>query len=129
MEPTDPPVVGQNPRRFIPLLHLVHPAPPPSPRRKPQRPRHEGRVFTAEEQARLRLALKNAAKAAGGWEKLATAMQCGEATLLHAASGRRWGVSAALAIRLSRVTGFSLDDLLRPGLRVVEPRPGPDGAA
>jgi hypothetical protein len=69
------------------------------------------------------------AKAAGGWEKLATAMQCACGTLQHAAGGRRWGVSPALAIRLCRVTGFSLDDVLRPGLRVVEPRPGPDGAA
>lgn len=122
----DPPSGGKGPIR--PPLRLIHPAPPPRP--KVKRRRHEGRVFTREEQAKLRAAIANAARAFGGLSKLADAMGVHVNTLATAKAGRRYGVSAALAVRLARVAGVSLDDILRP-LRVVSPPPPPtpDGAA
>lgn len=124
----EPPKGGKEPirPRFVKLLQLVHPAPPPKPKKR--RRRHEGSVFTPEEQARLRLALKNVRRV---WTrpKLAKAMGCAVNTLQYAENGCRYGFSAALAIRLARVTGISLDAILAPGLRIVDPRPGPAGAA
>ena len=119
---TDPPDGGKAVIR--PPLRLVHPAPPPKPKRR--RRRHEADVFTAEQQAKLRAALGVARRAHGGRTLLAAAMGCSVQALKYAENGRAWGFSAALAIRLARVAGVSLDDILRPGLRVVRT---PEGGA
>lgn len=127
MKPTDPNGPGQRP---ILALRLVHPA-PPKPTRGKSRRRHEGRLFTTEEHVRLRSALSNTAKAVGGWQKLAALLDVSPNTLWSAR--RHYGVSAALAVRLARVAGVSLDAILRPGLALVkDPCPAcgkPDGAA
>jgi DNA-binding XRE family transcriptional regulator len=98
-------------------LRLVKPEPP-----KPRGPRHNGLVFSEDEQVRLRTALANVRRAYGGRRKLAAAMAVGENTIACAEKGR-CGFSAALAVRLARLTGLSLDAILRPGLYVVGPCP------
>lgn len=112
---TDPPSGGKGPIR--PPLRLVHPARTPA--RKRRRPKHDGRVFAAEEQAKLRVALAVARDRFGGLRKLAAALDVAENTICAAIKGRAWGFSAALAVRLVRVAGVSLDDIIRPGLRLV----------
>lgn len=118
---TDPPNGGKG--QIRPPLKLVHPAPPKEPKKR--RRRHEASVFTAEEQAKLRVSLGVARRAHGGRTRLAAAMGCSVNALKSAESGRPHGFSAALAIRLARVAGVSLDEIIRPGLRAV---PQKDGA-
>lgn len=115
---TRPPRDGKDPpARF---LRLAHPQPPPKP--KVRRSRHEGRVFTPEEQARLRAALTTVRRK---WTRARLAQEMGVAeNTLHAAEkGRAYGFSAALAVRLARVAGVSLDAILRPLASVKAPCP------
>lgn len=113
---TRPPRGGQEPpaRR----LRLVHPTPPPTPDTRPRtrggnRARHDHDVFTAEEQARLRAALRHARTLFGTWACLADAMRAPLAAVVQAASGR-YRVSAALAVRLARALGKPLESLYAP---------------
>jgi hypothetical protein len=91
-------------------LRLAHPAPAPKPKQKLSR--HEGRVFSPEEQGRLRAALRNARAMFSTWSCLASAMRVRE-SLVHKAIGARGVVSAALAIRFARALGVPLESLLR----------------
>lgn len=103
---TDPPSGGKGPIR--PPLRLVHPSPPPTPRSRGRR--HEADLWTAEEQARLRAALKTARTLFGTWACLADAMRVPRDSVKHAAAGRH-GVSAAIAVRLARALGKPLESL------------------
>jgi hypothetical protein len=97
-------------------LRLVKPSGPKEPKRK--LPRHEGRVFTDEEQRLLRASLNTARGVVGSWSCLADAMRVPAKTVERAVGGRH-PVSAALAIRLSRALGVPLSALITPGLRLV----------
>lgn len=101
-------------------LRLVHPTPKLP--QKTKHSRHENDVFTTEQQARLRCALGNVRRAYGGRRRLAAAIGCSQPALYCAEKGPG-GFSAALAIRLARLTGLSLDAILRPGLYVAGPCP------
>jgi hypothetical protein len=91
-------------------LRLVKPAGPKPPRRKGQRPPSP---FSPDEQARLRVALRNARALFGTWACLADAMHVREKPIQGVASGRR-PVSADLAVRLARALGKPLEALIRP---------------
>jgi hypothetical protein len=96
-------------------LRLVHPSPPTSKPRR--RARHEGRVFTSEEQAKLRATLRNLRARWGSWKALAAVLGCSPDVLGKAAK-RRVHVSAALAFRLCLALRCSPQALLA-GLHVV----------
>src|SRR5262245_48891752 len=120
----EPPNGGSGPirPRFVRLLRLIHPLPEAPPKPKRRRRRHAVRVFTEDEQRRLRAALSVARRAMGGRAKLAEAIGCSINTLLRAERGRT-NFPADIAIRLARMAHVALDAILAPGLRVVEPRP------
>lgn len=92
-------------------LRIVRPSPPPAPkgRRRERRPR----VFTPEEAARLRAALRTARVLFGGWACAAAALHVSVETLRLAASGRG-PVSAETAVRLAKALGKPLDALIQP---------------
>jgi len=96
------------------MLRLVHPAPagqgtrPSSVRRSPA-------LFpTAEEQARIRTALTNLARAYGGREVLASVMGV---SLGAIESTRRNGRSFAIAVLAARAAGVTVEEILSPGVR------------
>lgn len=89
-------------------LRLVHPTPPPKPKTKERR--REVRVFSPEEQGRLRAALKGAARAFGSRACLADVLRVSLDTVK--AAGRH-GVSPALAVRLSKALGVPVENLYR----------------
>lgn len=129
MHPTDPGAPGATRPRFVRLLRLVPSFPePPAPRRRVRGPnQHVENVFTPTEVARLRLAFQNARKACGSWKKLAAMMGVHEDTVRLA--GKRHVLTAGIAYRFARALDTTIEALLAPSLRVVNPRPGPDGAA
>lgn len=104
---TDPPSGGKGPIR--PPLRLVHPSPPPKPRRRPRRPS----PFTAEEEARLRAALRHARALFGTWGCLADAMHARLETVHRAARGGA-RVSGTIAIQLAKALGKPLESLYAP---------------
>lgn len=108
---TDPPSGGKGPIR--PPLRLVRPTPPSPPRR----PRHEGRVFTREEQEKLRATLRNLRTRWGTWAALAAVLGCSPGVLRKAAA-RTLPVSAAVVLRLC-VTLRCAPQALLEGLRAV----------
>jgi len=67
--------------------------------------------LTPEEQANVKLALRFLAKRFGTYRKLAEAMGAKRATVLLAASPRGV-VSAGIALRVARVAGVSVEDVL-----------------
>jgi hypothetical protein len=105
-------------------LRLVHPAPPPTPKR---RARHEGRVFTRDEQELLRATLRNLRARWGTWTALAAVLECSPDVLSKAAD-RRIQVSAAVVLRLCFVLRRAPQDLVE-GLRAVPSPPSPKGGA
>lgn len=111
---TDPPNGGKAPIR--PPLRLVHPAPPPPadvPRTRGGRRRpYQNDLFTPDEEARLRAALKNARPLFSTWACLADAMRVPTDTVIDAAMGRV-RLSGAIAIRLARALGKPLESLYR----------------
>ena len=89
-------------------LRLVHPAPPPVPKK-----RHRWTAtFSAEETSRLRAALKHARALLGSWPCLADALRMSEPAVRHAANGSS-GLSGDLAVRLARALGKPLESLYR----------------
>ena len=96
-------------------LRLVKPVGP----KAPKKPRRAAPVFSPEEQARLRAALKNARPLLGSWPCLADAMRVPKERIQRAAAGRH-PVTADVAVRLSRAIGVPLEALLR-GLTSVPP--------
>lgn len=106
------------------LLKLVHPAPPPKPQRRRGTARLVEDVFDAAQTARLRLAIDNARKKLGGWQRLADAVGVHVDTLRGA--GRDRTITAGVAYRFVRATGTTIEALLASTLRVV---PREDGAA
>src|SRR5262245_52356605 len=119
MELIDTPANGQKPRRFIPLLRVVHPAPPP----KPRKHRVPPPVFSAEEEKLIRTSLKTAKGLFGSWACLADAMHMSDVQIGNVAHGKVT-VSGDLAVRLAKALGVPLEVLFRPSLRVVR-RPCP----
>lgn len=95
-------------------LRLVQPKPPQNqgdPRKG--RGRHYlGSTFTPEEEARIRVALRNARPLFGTWDCLAAAMRVAPKTPQEVAAGRT-GVSGDMAVRLARALGKPLEALLR----------------
>jgi hypothetical protein len=119
---TDPPDGGKAVIRSP--LRLVHPAPPPKPRRRRGVARAVEDVFDEAQTAKLRLAIVNARARFGSWQRLADAMG------VHRDSVRLAGVrptlTAGIAIRFARATGTTIEALLTSTLHVVR---GEDGAA
>jgi hypothetical protein len=101
----DPPDGGKKPIR--PPLRLVHPSPPQT----PPKPYRRTPTFTAEEQARLRAALKNARWLFGTWGCLAAAMRVRLKRVERVARGDTF--TADLAVRLARALGKPLESLYR----------------
>jgi hypothetical protein len=98
-------------------LRLVHPAPPskpdPTPRtRSGRRVPYQQALFSAEEEAKLRAALRNARATFGSWRALSAAMRVPVEALEDCLRGRH-RVSGAIAISLSRALGVPLEALLR----------------
>lgn len=91
-----------------PPLRLVHPAPPPVPKARYRPP-----LFTPEEEARLRAALKGARPLFGTWARLAEAMHV-HPKHLQSVSGPKGRVCGTIAVRLAKVLGKPLDALTRP---------------
>ena len=112
-----------DPSAVRPPLRLVHPAPPSMPKRR--RPRHEGRVFTREEQEKLRATLRNLRARWGTWNALAAHLDCSP-TVLRKAASCTLPVSAAVALRLCFTLRCAPQALL-DGLRAV-PAPTPPSA-
>jgi hypothetical protein len=82
--------------------------------------------LTDEESRHLRAAIRNMARTFGGVAKLARTLGLGKAALGR--SRRR--LSPAVAVALWRLTGASLDVLLRPQLAAVpSPAPATGGGA
>lgn len=109
----EPPSGGKIPIR--PPLRLVHPAPvqpPPRRTRGGHKRAHHLDVFSPEEQARLLAALRNARFLLGTWRCLADAMRVPLKGLEHVYRGRS-PVSAAIAVRLARALGVSVESLYR----------------
>jgi len=97
---TDPPDGGKAVIRSP--LRLVHPAPPPKPKRRRGTARPVEDVFTAEEVAKLRLAIDNARKRFGSLRRLADAMGVHVDTVRLA--GVRHTLTAGVAYRFARAT-------------------------
>jgi hypothetical protein len=100
-----------------PPLRLVHPAKPaepdPTPRtRSGKRRPYQNDLFSPDEKARLRAALKNARPLFGTWACLADAMRVPTKVVFEAANGSH-RVSGAVAIRLARALGVPLESLYR----------------
>ena len=87
-------------------LRLVKPAGP----KEPRKPRRRPPVFSPEEQARLRAALKNARALFGSWSCLSAAMHLAAPVAERAARGSR-RVTAEIAVRLARALGIPLESL------------------
>lgn len=121
---TDPPTGGKAAIRTP--LRLVHPAPPPKPRRRRGVARPVEDVFTDAERARLRLAIDNARRCVGGWHRLAEAMGVHVDTVRLA--GVRHTLSAGVAYRFARATGTTIEALLTSTLHVA-PAPTAGGVA
>lgn len=66
--------------------------------------------FTDEEQENIRRALRFVRFRAGGWLPISAALGFTKNTLKNVSEGH--GVSANLALRLSRMAGVSLEDLI-----------------
>lgn len=114
---TDRPRDGQDPSAAR-HLRLVHPSPPPKPDATPRtrsgrRAPYQNAVFSAEEEARLRAALKNARALMGSWPCLADAMRVPLGAIDLAVRGRN-RISAALAVSLSKAIGKPLESLYAP---------------
>jgi len=125
MDRNGPPPAGQGTRS--PALRLVHPSPPSPPRPKGKRPR----LFSPEEDARVRAALRNARTCFGGWAPLAAALHMAANTVCGMATGNR-PVTADAVLRLARALNVPAETLYRPGLTVLRrpcPTCGGDGAA
>ena len=113
---TRPPRGGQDP----PTRHLtlVHPAPPPKPDTTPRtrsgrKAPYQSDLFSPEEEARLRAAVRHARALFGTWACLADAMRVNLDTL-HAAVRGDVRFSGALAIRLARALGKPVESLYGP---------------
>lgn len=115
---TEPPNGGKG--QIRPPLRLVHPAPPPKPRRRRGVARPVEDVFTDAEIARLRLAMVNARARFGGWQRLADAMGVHVDTVRLA--GVRHTLTAGVAYRFARATSTTIEALLSAKLHAVEPR-------
>lgn len=66
--------------------------------------------LTAKEQANVRTAMLYLKARCGGWAKLVKVLRYKQMTMAHAVAGQP--VSAALAFRVARFAGASIDDLL-----------------
>jgi DNA-binding phage protein len=96
------------------MLRLAHPAPrgqgtdPPARRKWTRAP---ALSFTAEETRHIHAALRNAARAYGGMDVLATVLGMPVKSLYQAANPRR-RPSGILAIRLAAAAGISVEAML-----------------
>jgi len=68
--------------------------------------------LTAQEQARVRVALTFLRARCGTWAVLAKALSFGESTLANVAGGHK-AVTASMAVRVARFAGVGVDEALR----------------
>jgi hypothetical protein len=66
---------------------------------------------TTEEQERVRVALHFLSRRAGGWRSLAGALGFSKHTVIHVKKGEK-NVSPTMALRVARLAGVTVDDLL-----------------
>lgn len=96
-------------------LRLIHPAPPkPAPLRRGQRPP----LFTADEEARILAAFRNAQALFGGWACLADAMYVRRRALVPALYDKHTSIPADLVIRLAQALGKPVESLYAAPTRV-----------
>lgn len=95
------------------MLRLVHPAPKGKVSARPKYQRNPALVPTAEEQDRIRAAIRHLAAAYGGRDVLAEVMGVPIKNL----SAVRRTKSFALAILLARAAGVPVEQILRPGVQ------------
>ena len=102
------------------MLRLVHPATegqdPPPRRRKGHKP--AALSLTADEARHTRAALKNAARAFGGFDVLATVMGVPVETLYGANVASR-PISGTFAIRIAHAAGVSVEAMLSGALNAA----------
>ncbi len=88
-------------------LRLVTPDAPKGPKKYRKTP-----LFSQEEAARIRAALRHARVLFGSWSCVAAALRTSQNSIVLAAWGRR-NVSGDLAVRLARALGKPLESLYR----------------
>lgn len=122
----EPPRGGSG--QIRPRLRLVHPAPPPAPKRRRGIAKYIEDVFAPSEVACLRLAIVNAVKSRfRTWEHLAKAMGVHRDTVRLA--GVRHTLTAGVAYRFAKATGTTIEALLAARLHAVPPPSGPPKGA
>ena len=109
MNDTQGPPSGQGVRTPLRLVRLLSESP------KPHKYTRRRVVFTAAQEAWIRVALRNARASFGTWACLAHAMGVQKGALADAVRGRN-RVSAEMVIRLASATGMSVDTLLHPSI-------------
>ena len=114
-EPTGGPRTGQL-RPPLRLVRLLSDSP------KPHKYTRRQVVFTAAQEAWIRVALRNARASFGTWACLAHAMGVQKGALTDAVGGRN-RVSAELVIRFASATGMSVDGLLHPSIEAASKCP------
>jgi hypothetical protein len=67
--------------------------------------------LTAQEQVHVRAALRFLRARCGGWAPLAKALRFGDSTVTNAAGGHV-GISASMALRVARLSGVGVDEVL-----------------
>ena len=94
------------------MLRLVHPAPEGQGPRTRKGRRRSSPLLSHEESIHLRAALRNLARAFGTWDCLAEVLGFSTPTLHNAASANRPKASPALALRVAKVSGMSVEAIL-----------------
>ena len=94
------------------MLRLVHPAPEGQGPRTRKGRKSAALLLSREESIHLRAALRNLARAFGTWDCLADALGFSTPTLHNAASSRSPKASPALALRVAKVSGMSVEAIL-----------------
>lgn len=92
-------------------LRLVHP-PGQQPPRAPRGRRSPALSLTADEVRRLRIAIKNTARAYGGLDVLASVCGLSHNSMESALYARKHQPSAALALLVARAAGVHLEAIL-----------------
>lgn len=110
-DPTGGPPRGQL-RPPLRLVRLLSDSP------KPHKYTRRRCVFTAAQEAWIRVALRNARAAFGTWGALASAMGVQAGAVLDAVHGRN-RISAEMVIRFASATGLSVDGLLHPSIEAA----------
>ncbi len=98
------------------MLRLVHPAPKGQVSSRPKGRKSNALTPTAEEQQRIRAALRYLRIAYGGYDVLAEVMGVPAHSL---ANNNHRNASYALAVLLARAAGVTVEQILRPGVAEI----------